>query len=167
MDNTSKIICRKCKGNHLTIKCGKTGASSIEVSTVVDNSVGFKKEDEGERKPYFKKEGTDGERKPYFKKEGTDGERKPYVKKEGDDYSYKRNVNKVKIGSLPIDMTEEELNELLYDWGTVKHLRLLSYPDMSVAYVEFRNADEIDYLIKALDKTPFDFRIISIEKLDT
>ena len=65
-------------------------------------------------------------------------------------------------------MTDDELNELLYDWGTIKHLRVLNYPEnpTSTAYVEFRFEDEVDYLIKALDKTPFDSRIITVEKLN-
>ena len=63
-------------------------------------------------------------------------------------------------------MTEEELNEHLYDWGTVKHLKLLNYNDSSTAYVEFRNEKEVDYLIRALDRTPFDNRIMTIEKID-
>jgi len=176
MDNTSKIICRKCGGNHLSIKCGKTG-NNIDLKTEVDDNIEkkdkkiFIKRDDGdsEKKPYVKREGGDGEKKPYFKREGTDGdsEKKPYFNREGND-GERRQVNKVRIGSLPLDMTEEELNELLYDWGTVKHLKVLQYPahGSSTAYVEFRYADEVDYLVKALDRTPMDHRVISVEKLD-
>jgi len=211
MDNKSKIICRKCGGNHLAIKCGKTASNILieeekkSYSKKEGEGEGEKKpyskkegegekkpyskkegegegekkpyskkegEGEGEKKPYFKKEGDDGEKKPYYKKED-DGEKKPYYKKEGDGEKkpyFKREgeVNKVRISSLPLDMTEEELNELLYDWGTVKHLRLLQYPayGSSTAYVEFRYADEVDYLVKALDRTPFEHRMITVEKLD-
>ena len=153
MDNTIKIICRKCNGNHLTIKCGKTNASIIETSM-----------SEQERKPRFNKEEDNSERKPRFNKDDNNTERKPRFNK--DDDSYKRIVNKVKITNLPTDMTEEELNELLYEWGTVKHLRLLNYENSSTAYVEFRFSDEVDYFVKALDKTPFGYIMINVEKIE-
>jgi RNA recognition motif-containing protein len=179
MDNTSKIICRKCNGNHLTIKCGKTGASIIETTiSEQERKPRFNKEqDNSERKTQFNKEGDNSERKPRFNKEGDNSERKPRFNKEGDnserkprfnkdDDSYKRTVNKVKITNLPTDMTEEELNELLYEWGTVKHLRLLNYENSSTAYVEFRYPDEVDYFVKALDKTPFEYIMLNVEKID-
>ena len=168
MDNTSKIICRKCGGNHLSIKCGKTG-NNIDLKTEVDDKekkIYIKRDDDdGERKPYVKRENGDGERKQYFKRDDGDSEKKPYFNREDGE---RRQVNKVRIGSLPLDMTEEELNELLYDWGTVKHLKVLQYPahGSSTAYVEFRYADEVDYLVKALDRTAMDHRVISVEKLD-
>jgi RNA recognition motif-containing protein len=166
MDNTSKIICRKCNGNHLTIKCGKTGASIIETTiSEQERKPRFnKEEDNSERKPRFNKEEDNSERKPRFNKEGDNSERKPRFNK--DDDSYKRTVNKVKITNLPTDMTEEELNELLYEWGTVKHLRLLNYENSSTAYVEFRYPDEVDYFVKALDKTPFGYIMLNVEKID-
>ena len=140
MDNTNKIICRKCGGNHLTIKCGKTEVSKVET---VSKAETYKK-DEPERKKY------------------TD-----YKRNDTENPDYKRTVNKVKIGSLPIDMTQDELTELLSDWGNVRNIRVLNYPESSTAYVEFRSADEVDYLVKALDKTPFDHFIITVEKLDS
>ena len=167
-----KIICRKCNGNHLTIKCGKTGASIIETTTIPEQQERKPRDDGGEGKPRF---GERGERKQRFEEGGDEkgerkqrfeegGERKPRFNK--DDDSYKRQVNKVKISNLPTDMTEEELNELLYEWGTVKHLRLLNYDNGSTAYVEFRYADEVEYLVKALNKTPFEHIMLNVEKLD-
>ena len=143
MDNSSKIICRKCNGNHLTIKCGKTETSKIE-------NVETYKKDEPERKKY----------------EGRQ-EHSNYKRNDTDNTDFKRTINKVKIGSLPTDMTQEELAELLSDWGNVRNIRVLNYPESSTAYVEFRSADEVDYLVKALDKTPFDHYIITVEKLDS
>jgi hypothetical protein len=187
---SKKLVCRKCNGNHLTIKCGKTGSSSIIESTTVpeEKKSDFKKEDDSrfrkedgsrfrkEDSSHFRKEEGTSERVHRFKKEDTN-ERTHHFKKEGgtsfrkkddNEVPYKRTINKVKIGQLPKDMTDDELNELLYDWGTIKHLRVLNYPEnpTSTAYVEFRFEDEVDYLIKALDKTPFDSRIITVEKLN-
>jgi len=177
MENSSKIICRKCNGNHLTIKCGKTGSSIIESTTVPEERKSdFKKEDDSrfrkEDGSRFRKEEGTSERVHRFKKEDTN-ERTHHFKKEGgtsfrkkddNEVPYKRTINKVKIGQLPKDMTDDELNELLYDWGTIKHLRVLNYPEnpTSTAYVEFRFEDEVDYLIKALDKTLFVSGFITI-----
>ena len=177
-----KIICRKCNGNHLTIKCGKTCASSIETKTIPEQQERKPRDDGDEGKPRF---GERGERKQRFEEGGDEkGERKQRFEEGGerkqrfeegserkprfnkDDDSYKRQVNKVKISNLPTDMTEEELNELLYEWGTVKHLRLLNYDNGSTAYVEFRYADEVEYLVKALNKTPFEHIMLNVEKLD-
>ena len=165
MDNKSKIICRKCNGNHLTIKCGKTGTSIIETTTLPEQEkkASFNKEDNSERKPRFNKDDNNSERKPRFNKDDDNSERKPRF---NNDDSYKRIVNKVKISNLPTNMTEEELNELLYEWGTIKHLRLLNYENSSTAYVEFRYSDEVDYFVKALDKTPFEYIMLNVEKID-
>ena len=72
---------------------------------------------------------------------------------------------KVRINNLPIDMMEDELRDLLYDWGHVVRLRVLVYPENSVAYVEFKNEEEADYLVKALHKTPFEQVILHLERL--
>jgi len=73
MNSEKEIKCRKCGGNHLTIKCGKNEISKINHNTVIDsldinaslNDSNMKQYDR-ERKQY------DGERKQY------DGERKQY-----------------------------------------------------------------------------------------
>ena len=40
-------------------------------------------------------------------------------------------------------MTEEELMELLYEWGQVTRLTLLTYHDGCCAYIEFKNEEFI------------------------
>jgi CHAT domain-containing protein len=135
MENTSKLICRKCGGPHLTIKCGKT-----------DNNI-QKKENYT-----YKNNKNDN----YQKKET-----KQYYKKEFEKYY------KAKISELPKDMTEEELQELLYEWGHIIKINLKAYDNASIAYITFKNEMEVDYLVNALDGTPFEHKIISVEKLDS
>jgi hypothetical protein len=87
MNSEKEIKCRKCGGNHLTIKCGKNETSKMNHNTVIDsldintsfNDNNMKSCDEerksynGERKPY------NGERKPYDEeRKSYNGERKPY-----------------------------------------------------------------------------------------
>ena len=119
MEETQKLICRKCNGNHLTIKCN---ANKTDISV-------------NEIKSEYKSN---------------------YVKKP---------LYKVKIANLPVDMTESELHNLLYDWGHVARMRVLNYDDNATAYVEFKFEDEANYLVSALDKTSFEYIILSVERL--
>jgi len=132
-NNTSKLVCRKCGGAHITIKCGKDKPSVIE----------SKIEQVKMEKPVF----TNTENKKFDYK----SERKP--------------LYKVKMSNLPVDMTEEELLELLYDWGRVIRLRLLNYDDNSTAYIEFKDEEEAKYLVEALHKTPFEQYILDVIRL--
>lgn len=171
--DSNKIICRKCKGNHLTITCGRiskeiisekpqenTGYKGLEASGggyKGGEGGGYKRSDSGGYKG--------GEGGGYRRSEG--GEGGGYKRSEGGEGGgYKRQVNKVKIGSLPTDITQEELSNLLYDWGNITNIRVLNYDESSTAYVEFKDIKEVDYLVEALHKTPFDKMIITVEKLD-
>jgi hypothetical protein len=82
-------------------------------------------------------------------------------------YNYKKNGFKVKISNLPSDLLQDELNELLIEWGDIIRCKLLNYVESSCAYVEFINDEQRSYFIDALDKTPFDHQIIKIDKLDS
>ena len=128
---TGKLICRKCGGGHLTIKCGKTqennvnnvngvnGVNGVNNVNGVNGVNGVKNKEYGKPRKYYKKTWT------------------------------------VKIGELPVDMTEEEMMELLYNWGHIIKIRVLNYNENSTAYVEFGYEDEADYFVEAIDKTPF------------
>lgn len=147
MENTEpKLVCRKCQGAHLTIKCGKETKSVIELRNDTLKSVTYPKKDIN-----FKSERL--ERSDRFdKSERTERfERKP--------------LHKVKMSNLPIDINEEELNELLYDWGHIVRLRLLNYENNSIAYIEFKDKEPADYIVEALHKTPFDHIILDVERL--
>ena len=133
----NKIICRKCGGEHLTIKCGKDKVEPpkelletpvIEKPTVIE---------------------------------------KPIIS-ERRDYSRPRNYDKsklstVKLSDLPLDTTEPELYELLQDWGHVIKIKVLSYNECNVAYIDFIYNEEAKYFIEAINKTPFDRYIITAE----
>jgi hypothetical protein len=168
MENSSKIVCRKCKGPHLTIKCGKEIKEELSTKINIldkDNTSLDKDKKLDKDKNLDKDYNKDENKKKYinnnqnFKNDdNNDVERK----------HFKRNVNKVKMGSLPLDITQEELANLLYDWGHVTNIKVIPYVDTgnSTAYVEFKNEEEVDYLVKALDRTPFGYLMMSVEKLD-
>jgi RNA recognition motif-containing protein len=179
--NTKKLVCRKCGGEHLTVKCGKEASSKTEstnnvesksvVSPVTQTSspVTLKKE-------YVKTEFKESEKPRRINKvtdtneEDSDSEKKPRWKKDSgsngnNNFRERRPLHKVKMSNLPRDMTEEELLELLYDWGNVIRMRVLNYNENSTAYIEFKNQDEADYLVKALDKTPLEHIMLNVERL--
>jgi hypothetical protein len=178
MENTKKLVCRKCGGEHLTVKCGKeisktTTESKPEPTTETSPPVPFKKEyiktefkeSEKPRRVNIIKddnEDSDSEKKPRWRKESGQNDNR----RSGDNnFRERRPLHKVKMSNLPQDMTEEELLELLYDWGNVIRMRVLNYNLNSTAYIEFKNQDEADYLVKALDKTPFEHIMLSVERL--
>jgi hypothetical protein len=161
MENSSKIVCRKCKGPHLTIKCGKEVKEDLSTKNIVldkdnnkntiDDAKSINSNNENKKKYVNNNQNVKND-------DNNNGERK----------YFKRNVNKVKMGSLPLDITSEELANLLYDWGHVTNIKVIPYVDTgnSTAYVEFKYEDEVDYLVKALDRTPFGYLIMTVEKLD-
>ena len=51
--------------------------------------------------------------------------------------------------------------ELVTDWGNILKIRVNHYDNNNIAYLDFRNKNEADYFIEALDRTPFDNMIIS------
>jgi len=138
-NNEPKLVCRKCQGPHLTIKCGK------ETKSVIENIIIESCDNDLKPVTYPKKDIN-------FKSERSERfERKP--------------LHKVKMSNLPVDINEEELNELLYDWGHVVRLRLLNYENNSTAYIEFKDKEPADYIVEALNKTPFDHIILDVERL--
>uniref|UniRef100_A0A6C0D9Q1 RRM domain-containing protein n=1 Tax=viral metagenome TaxID=1070528 RepID=A0A6C0D9Q1_9ZZZZ len=84
-------------------------------------------------------------------------ERKPFVQNK----SYK-----AKMSNLPTDMSYEELSELLKDWGHFNRINIRNYDSSSVAFVEFKFEDELEYFISALDNTPFESVLLNVVKID-
>jgi RNA recognition motif-containing protein len=134
-----KIVCRKCQGNHLTIKCGKEGPSVIEKTTQIESP----------------------REKPTININNKYDNNNRFNNR----FNTTKKFHKVKMTNLPIDIFEEELKDLLSDWGDLARLKICNYEESSTAFIEFYKEDQIDYLIKALHKTPFDSRIIDLEKL--
>ena len=164
MEHDSKIVCRKCKGPHLTIKCGKDNENKVESQIKIIHAEGEKREYTRDKKDY-----TPGERREFTgekreftreRKEFT-GERREFTGERREFQKY----GKVKLGSLPNDITEEEILELLSDWGSVARLKVLNYPENSNAYIDFRNEEQADYFVKAFDKTPCNYLLVTAERL--
>jgi len=150
MENTEpKLVCRKCQGAHLTIKCGKETKSVIESRNDDLKSVTHPKKDINFKSERHERHERHEKHERYERHERS--ERKP--------------LHKVKMSNLPVDINEEELNELLYDWGHVVRLRLLNYENNSTAYIEFKDKEPADYIVEALHKTPFEHIILDVERL--
>ena len=117
-----QLKCRKCGGNHLTIKCNNSGES--------------------------------------VKKEPTH--------RIFEDNKFHRNKKdyKVKINNLPVDISFNELSNLLKDWGHITKINIKNFSESSYAIIEFQYEDEQIYFIEALNSTPFQHQVISVEKLD-
>jgi hypothetical protein len=214
MDNESpqsKLICRKCGGGHLTIKCNQNKQSQINNKSDTNKELNTSKPNYNSRfdnnsrsdnnsKPNYSKQSYDEKLLPYNNK--STGKPLSYINKSQsyDDklssfnnksdgkplsynnksYSYDVNLQsysknesykpytpfyKAKISELPKNITEEELQELLYDWGHITRIIVKAYDNAAVAYITFKNENEVDYLIRALDSTPFEYKIIHIEKI--
>jgi len=140
--NEPKLVCRKCQGPHLTMNCGKEPKSIIENIIINSYNTDFKSSN--------------------YKKDKEDIN-KSYKNK------YERNpVYKVKISNLPINMTEDKLNEFLYnfyDGKYIKAMTLINRDLYSIAFIEFREEEAADYLVLALNKTPYGHIIIDVERL--
>ena len=138
----AKVACRKCGGPHFTIKCGKESDKN--------KSDGLKNPDKNK---------SDGSKNPDKKFRFND---KPYEKK-----PYFKTTYRVKISELPTDMTEEEMMELTCNWGHLVRIRVINYSDSSVAYIDFGYEEEADYFVKAIDKTTFQFLVISAQRVES
>jgi RNA recognition motif-containing protein len=102
---SNQIICRKCGGNHFTLKCNNNNNNKIE-------------------------------------------EIKTYT---------------ISISNLPNDINKYELHDLLKEWGNINKIKVKNYDYNSVAFIDFTDKKQSDYFIKALDKTPFEHEIITVE----
>ena len=78
-------------------------------------------------------------------------ERKPYFK----------TTYRVKLSGLPEDIDEEEMMHMTCDWGHIVRLKVLNYEDNSVAYIDFGYMEEAEYFVEAIDKTTFDYLVLS------
>jgi hypothetical protein len=78
-----------------------------------------------------------------------------------DNYIDTKKLTTVKISDLPDDITEDELWELVTDWGNIMKIRVNHYDNNNIAYLDFKNKNEAEYFVEALDRTPFDSVIIN------
>jgi len=158
MDNESKIVCRKCQGPHLTIKCGKEKENKVEEKIKIQI-------DEKPREPRRDFKDRDNQARDHHQPRD-----QPYPRR---DFKSTKH-GKVKLSNLPNDILEDDLYELLKDWGQVYKLNLVSRDNYSgqggttrstAAYIEFRAEEQADYFLKAFDNTACNNQILVVEKL--
>ena len=93
-----------------------------------------------------------------------------YKNKNNYNNNFKRNTPKkkycVKLTNIPDDLTIRELNELMIEWGHIGKINFNNNTKYKAAFVDFYIKEEAEYFVRALDKTPFDNYIISVELLD-
>lgn len=152
MDRTIK--CRKCGGAHLTIKCGKN--NDDQPNNQVDNKQDNNKEDNYKQDNYKE----DNYKQNNYKEDNY----KKNTYKQDNRTPYK--TYKVRISNLPKDFEYDEISEFIKDWGNNPKVNIKNYDDSSIAIIEFKNSNEQDYFIEALDGTSFDHIILKVTKLD-
>ena len=152
-NNVNILVCRKCGGPHITIKCGKDKEATINntSTSTIENSAIKQTQIEKQKQTQTKYNSDNFENHKHERKRD-----KP-----------PKTTYRVKISDLPIDMTEVEMMELTANWGTIVKLRVINYKESSTAYVDFGLEDQADYFIKAIDKTPFEFVLINAMRVDS
>ena len=143
MDN--KIQCRKCGGDHLTIKCGKESESHNNMDKMVND---------------VSRDNSGGKIKTFSSAREYNNTNK-YTKQ------IYHSIYRVKLSDLPNDITFDEMTDLMNDWGHIVKIKLVPYGDTTSAYIDFGYKEEADYFISAIDKTPFDYRILSACVVET
>ena len=134
----SLIKCRKCGGPHVTLKCGK---EKQDLDKVLENTFTPKYQTQSNQS--------------YQTNHKHDLGRK----------IDKRKIVVIRIANLPSDITVPELNELVSEWGKIGRINISNY-DNTTCYIDFYFKDEAEYFIKAIDKTPFDNLILSVNMMD-
>ena len=144
----SLIVCRKCGGDHLTIKCGKT-----------------KDEKPVEEKPIEEKP---VEEKLVEKIEENNNNNQEKLEDNKETRRYEPRVSyRVKVSELPNDITEDEMMELCNNWGYITKLKVINYEDTSVAYIDFNKEECADYFVEALHRTPFEHLLLNVTRVES
>lgn len=137
------IICRKCGGDHLTIKCGKNTEKPVEKPVEISPNKSNKSD-------YKSDKTTNNIRNKTVRKVN-----KPTYEK----YS-------VCITNLPDDIELINMQYMMMDWGKIGNINMKYSEDKGkMCYVDFYNVEHRDYFIKALDKTPVGSNIINISSI--
>lgn len=76
----------------------------------------------------------------------------------------------VRISNLPDNITVNELNYLVSEWGDIGNINIKKYNNydggITNCYIDFYNEEEANYFVEALDNTPFDCLIINVQVMD-
>jgi hypothetical protein len=149
----SLIVCRKCGGEHLTIKCGKTkDEKPVEEKPIEEKPV--------DEKPV--------EEKLVEKIEENNNNNQEKLEDNKETRRYEPRVSyRVKISELPNDVTEDEMMELCNNWGYITKLKVINYEDTSVSYIDFNKEECADYFVEALHRTPFEHLILNVTRVES
>ena len=137
----SLIVCRKCGGNHLSIKCGKNKVEETVLEDKQDNSLL-----------------TEG----VLEEKQNNSSNNQELRRQEPRISYR-----VKVSELPNDMTEDEMMELCNNWGYITKLRVINYEDTSVSYIDFNKEECANYFVEALHRTPFEHLILNVTRVES
>jgi len=169
-----KLICRKCSGPHLTIYCGKTiiNTNNNNNNNTNNNNTNTNNNNTNNNNNNTNNYNNNNNNNNYNNNYNNNNNNNNNWSKthKGDIYNNNNKYHNiktftVKMSNLPEDITEEELIILTNDWGHISKIKVLNFNENSIAYINFIHKDESEYFIKALDKTPFEYQILSINKV--
>ena len=149
-----KVVCRKCQGNHLTIKCGKSQDKLIHYSS---NNGGYSSNNGGYSSNNGGYSSNNG---GYSSNNGESSNSGGYSSNSTQKYKKYEKSFTIKISKLPMNITKKELEELLTEWGHVKNINVVVYETTATAFINFSTLDEATYFVKALNRTNFDNNFI-------
>jgi RNA recognition motif-containing protein len=157
----NKIVCRKCQGPHLTIKCGKESENKVEKMIKEEHTI-----QEKTIKIYRENRNNDDQTKRSHDTPPNRNynQRSNNFNSENQDFT-RRKYGKVKISNLPNNVSDEEMLELLQEHGHIIRLKAVNHEENSQVYIDFKTEDMADYFVKSLDKTPFEYQMLKVERL--
>jgi len=139
---SSNIICRKCGGNHFTTKCGREQDTKTKLNSLSGSNNKYVSNDKSKSNDKYVSND---------KTKSNDNKTLFY-----DNKSKSEQIYRLQLSNLPLNMTNEEMKELLYGWGTILKIKVINYEETSVAYIDFKYKEQSEYFVNALDKTSFD-----------
>ena len=142
------LNCKKCGGPHLTIKCVKDKNNSNKNNSNKDNSNRDNSNRNNSNRNNFNRNNSN---------------RNNFNKNYSSRNNFNRNKYCVRLSNIPTNLTIKELNDLMSEWGDIGKINFNNNIHYKSAYVDFYIKEEAEYFVKALDKTPFDNYIISVE----
>ena len=137
----SLIVCKKCSGNHLTLKCGKESKLVLNMNSTKVDKVS---------------QGYDNTR------QNSNNTRQ----NSNNSYFEKRKDITVKLSNLPDDITQNELEYLMEEWGSIGRINISAFENKT-GFINFHFQNEAEYFIQAIDRTNFDSMIIRAEIIES
>lgn len=149
-------MCRKCGGPHLTIKCGRSHLTTkCEESHLTTKC---RKENN-----FFNNQLETNNHNIISDIDLSKWQTPKKIYNNTNKYNKQtyHTVYRVKLSELPNDITFNEISNLMNDWGNIVKNKLVSTGDTITAYIDFGYKEQAEYFIAAIDKTPFNYRILS------